>query len=375
MRRFATWTTGHRKTVIFSWIVALIVMVVASGAVGSDFSEEFKLPKSDSTGSLRTARRPLPGAVRRNLADRLQGRPGRRIAGREEGDGSGLRQGGEVPARHRSRQPLQGRRRGGGLRRRQDRLRDDPVRRPEQQARQRKNRRNHRHGAGAGGRAASKSSSAASRSRKPKKKAATASFFIGLLAAVVILLLTFGSVVAMGLPILTALFALGVGISLITIGTHVFDTANFAPVLAAMIGLGVGIDYALFILTRFRNGLDEGLEPREAAIARDRHRRARGPLRRNHRDHLADGDAAARHQLPLRGRGRRRDRGPVHDDRGADPAAGAPHLGRPPGRQAADPRPRRAQDQHRRKQLVVPLEPPRSSSGRCWRRSSPAASC
>ena len=90
---------------------------------------------------------------------------------------------------------------------------------------------------------------------------------IGLAAAIVVLLLTFGSAVAMGLPILTALFALGVGISLVTLGTHVFDTANFAPVLAAMIGLGVGIDYALFILTRFRNGLDEGLEPQPAAIA------------------------------------------------------------------------------------------------------------
>src|SRR5262249_52560769 len=90
---------------------------------------------------------------------------------------------------------------------------------------------------------------------------------IGLLAAVVVLLITFGSVVAMGLPIITALFALGVGISLVLLGTHVFNTANFAPVLAAMIGLGVGIDYALFILTRFRNGLDEGLEPKEAAVA------------------------------------------------------------------------------------------------------------
>src|SRR5262249_41295899 len=75
------------------------------------------------------------------------------------------------------------------------------------------------------------------------------------------------SVVAMGLPIVTALFALGVGIGLVTLGSHVFDTANFAPQLAAMIGLGVGIDYALFILTRFRNGLDEGLEPQGAAIA------------------------------------------------------------------------------------------------------------
>ncbi|HET7508647.1 MAG TPA: MMPL family transporter [Solirubrobacterales bacterium] len=90
---------------------------------------------------------------------------------------------------------------------------------------------------------------------------------IGVLAAIVVLLISFGSVVAMGLPILTALFALGVGVSVITLFTHVFDTADFAPQLAFMIGLGVGVDYALFILTRFRNGLDEGLEKREAAVA------------------------------------------------------------------------------------------------------------
>ena len=116
--------------------------------------------------------------------------------------------------------------------------------------------------------------------RGSRQEEGDASFGIGLLAAMVVLLLTFGSVVAMGLPIVTALFALGVGISLVTLGTHVFDTANFAPILAAMIGLGVGIDYALFILTRFRNGIDEGLEPRQAADRRGRHRRARGPLRR-----------------------------------------------------------------------------------------------
>ena len=48
MRRFATWTTGHRKTVLFSWIAALIVIGAISGAVGADFTEEFKLPASDS---------------------------------------------------------------------------------------------------------------------------------------------------------------------------------------------------------------------------------------------------------------------------------------------------------------------------------------
>ncbi len=75
---------------------------------------------------------------------------------------------------------------------------------------------------------------------------------VGLLAAIVVLLLTFGSMIAMGLPIVTALFGLGTGLGAIALFTHVVDTPNFSSELAAMIGLGVGIDYALFILTRFR---------------------------------------------------------------------------------------------------------------------------
>ncbi|HEY4450745.1 MAG TPA: MMPL family transporter [Solirubrobacteraceae bacterium] len=75
---------------------------------------------------------------------------------------------------------------------------------------------------------------------------------VGLLAAIIVLLLTFGSLIAMGLPIITALFGLGSGLGVIALFTHVVDTPNFSSELAAMIGLGVGIDYALFILTRFR---------------------------------------------------------------------------------------------------------------------------
>ena len=90
------------------------------------------------------------------------------------------------------------------------------------------------------------------RPAQPPPGAATA---IGLVAAIVVLLLTFGSVVAMGLPIITALIGLGTGLSLVTLATHVFDMPDFTPELAAMIGLGVGIDYALFIVTRFRDGL------------------------------------------------------------------------------------------------------------------------
>ena len=97
-----------------------------------------------------------------------------------------------------------------------------------------------------------RSSSAGRRSRRPSRRASGISTAVGLLAAIVVLLLTFGSVVAMGLPIVTALFGLGTGLGAIALFTHVVDTPNFSSELAAMIGLGVGIDYALFILTRFR---------------------------------------------------------------------------------------------------------------------------
>jgi putative drug exporter of the RND superfamily len=75
---------------------------------------------------------------------------------------------------------------------------------------------------------------------------------IGIGAAILILLISFGSFTAMGLPIVTALLGLGVGLGVITVASHVIDIPDFGSELALMIGLGVGVDYALFIVTRFR---------------------------------------------------------------------------------------------------------------------------
>ncbi len=81
---------------------------------------------------------------------------------------------------------------------------------------------------------------------------------VGLIAAMIVLLITFGSVLAMGLPILTALLGLGTAIGLAGLASQVISTPNFATQLAAMIGLGVGIDYALFLITRFRQNYHSG---------------------------------------------------------------------------------------------------------------------
>jgi RND superfamily putative drug exporter len=89
---------------------------------------------------------------------------------------------------------------------------------------------------------------------------------IGVLAAAVVLFIAFGSLLAMLLPLVTAIAGVGGGLMAIAPLTHAMNVVSIAPVLGALIGLGVGIDYALFIVTRHRRGLQSGLTPEEAAV-------------------------------------------------------------------------------------------------------------
>jgi RND superfamily putative drug exporter len=88
---------------------------------------------------------------------------------------------------------------------------------------------------------------------------------VGVLAAAVVLFIAFGSLLAMLLPLVTAIVGVGGGLMAIAPLTHVMNVVDIAPILGALIGLGVGIDYALFIVTRHRRGLQAGLPPEEAA--------------------------------------------------------------------------------------------------------------
>ncbi|MFJ5733491.1 MMPL family transporter [Streptomyces paradoxus] len=88
---------------------------------------------------------------------------------------------------------------------------------------------------------------------------------IGIAVAAVVLVITFGSLVAAGLPLLTALIGVGIGVSAITGLASALDLGSTTSTLAMMIGLAVGIDYALFIVSRYRAELAEGREREEAA--------------------------------------------------------------------------------------------------------------
>jgi putative drug exporter of the RND superfamily len=89
---------------------------------------------------------------------------------------------------------------------------------------------------------------------------------IGIGAAAVILLIAFGSLFAMALPIATAVAGVGSGLMLMAPLSHLISVNGIAPILGALIGLGVGVDYALFIVTRYRRGLQSGLDPQRSAV-------------------------------------------------------------------------------------------------------------
>jgi RND superfamily putative drug exporter len=89
---------------------------------------------------------------------------------------------------------------------------------------------------------------------------------LGAFAALVVLLLVFGSLLAAVLPLITAGVALGAGTATIGLLSHVLDMASFSSQLSLLIGLGVGVDYALFIVTRHRQGLERGKSVEESII-------------------------------------------------------------------------------------------------------------
>src|SRR5690606_20310528 len=93
---------------------------------------------------------------------------------------------------------------------------------------------------------------------------------IGIVAAMVILLFAFGSVIAMGLPILVGVMGAASGVAAVGLGARWVEMPTFAAPVAAMIAIGVGIDYALLVVTRYRESLASGLAPTDAVVLAQR---------------------------------------------------------------------------------------------------------
>ena len=294
MRSLASWCLRHRRLVLAAWIAALVAAVGIAGTVGASYSSNFNLPASDSQRANDLLKRNFraqsgdqaqvvfhvtSGSVT-DPAVRARMQPALAQIARQPHVVGVQSPYAAVGARAVSRD---GRTAYAVVRfdERANALPKPEVQRVIDIA----------HGAARSGLQVEAGGQPIEQAQRNTGGAQTG---IGLLAAIVVLLFTFGSVVAMGMPVITALFALGTGLSLVTLATHVFDVADWSPQLAAMIGLGVGIDYALFVVTRYRGSCATGSRSASGGDHRDRYRGAGGVLRRDDGDRGAAGHAAAR---------------------------------------------------------------------------------
>jgi putative drug exporter of the RND superfamily len=242
----ARWSIAHRRRVIGGWLLLLILGIVVAKGVGNSFDNGLALPKTDSQRAVDLLQSRFPRAA--GDADQIvfAARAGKltdaavrarvtpmlaRVAGLPRVTGV------SAPTNSRDgsvgfatvRFDDQG-----------DALPTKAIRRVVDTAQ----------GAASPQLAVELNGNAIEQLYRPSPGPATA---VGIITAAVILLLSFGSFTAMGLPIATALFGLGLGSGLIAIGTQLLTIPDFAEQIALMIGLGVGVDYALLIVTRYRD--------------------------------------------------------------------------------------------------------------------------
>jgi putative drug exporter of the RND superfamily len=255
LRRLVTWSYDRRRRVVVLWIAALVAASVLAGAAGGDSEFDFTVPGSDSAEAVELLQERFPrfaggtvdvvytaedGVTGADTAARIDALAGD-IAGvdhvlaAEPGpvspDGStGMvnvrfdQDAQRVPAESVERvMDLAGEAEDEGLR---IELGGYPIEKVEQSE--------------------------------------AGSELVGLLAALLILMVAFGSALAAGLPLVIAGFGLGVALGGVWLMANVLDVPDFGVQIATMIGIGVGIDYALFIVTRYRSALAEGREPRQA---------------------------------------------------------------------------------------------------------------
>jgi putative drug exporter of the RND superfamily len=264
MLKLTRWTIAHRRVVVLAWIVALVGAVAASSWAGSQYTTNFSLPNTDSQRAVDLLETRFPAQAGDSDQIVFRARTGRVTdASVRTTVEPMLERLAELPHVTDVVSPYET----GGSGRAissdatiafatvtfDQRAQELPVAAIERVVDTAQDVRSADLEVELGG-------PATQQTQEPSVGSATA---IGLAAAVIVLLLSFGSVVAMGLPVLTALLGLGIGISLIAMGTQIVDIVDFSTDLALMLGLGVGIDYALFIVTRFRdayrdNGGDTG---------------------------------------------------------------------------------------------------------------------
>jgi RND superfamily putative drug exporter len=263
MRKIATWCVRHRKTVIAGWLVALIALVAVLSGVGSGYEDSFSLngtqsfeaqqllkqaaPKAAGDReqiviSASSVRSPAVKARVERMLTRVQQLPevASVVSPYSTAGAAQISKSGQVAFAGVTMTKL-----ATGFTVKQAQQFVDTAR-----------------AATGGGLQVAVAGEVAQQS----EPASVGGAGLGALAALIVMLVVFGSLLAALLPLVTAGLALGVGISVVGLLSHVISMASFSSQLSLLIGLGVGVDYALFIVTRHRQGLQQGKSVEEAIV-------------------------------------------------------------------------------------------------------------
>jgi putative drug exporter of the RND superfamily len=266
MRSLARWCFVHRRIVLLAWIVGLVGLTALHSAAGSAYSDNFKLPHTESFDAVRLLQRnapkvsgdteqvviavdsgkvtdPGPRAKFETLLGKLSHFPHvttiaspYTVAGARQIASSGQIAYANVTFDAQS-----------------NKVGNDAAKRFVSLIT----------GSAANGVQFQVEGQVAQQGRQNNDQS---SLFYGFIFAAVVLFIVFGSLLAMLLPLVTAGVSLGAGIAVIGLLTHVISMASFSDQLALLIGLGVGVDYALFIVTRYKQGVMRGLTREDAIV-------------------------------------------------------------------------------------------------------------
>jgi putative drug exporter of the RND superfamily len=258
MRALATWCVRHRRLVVLFWVAALVTVSLISKAAGSDYSNSFSLPKTESTDAinlLEAASPKVSGDVDQIVFASTGGSSVKDAAIRSRIEAM-LTKVEKVPHVSNIVSPYDSQ--GAAQVSRDQKVAFATVTFDKQaqnlSTATAQDLVNTAKSADAPGLTVAVSGQLAEEAVRPSFGGTG----IGVLLAAVVLLLVFGSVFAMALPLISALASLGTAVGLIGLLSHVMKMPEFSTTLVLLIGLGVGIDYALFIVTRHRQGLIAG---------------------------------------------------------------------------------------------------------------------
>ena len=266
MRALATWCVRHRRLVVLFWLAALVVVTLIASSVGSDYSNNFSLPKTQSTQAIQLleAASPKVSGDTERIVFGTSG--GAKVTDPAVEARINAMLGKESKVRHVTSivSPYTAE---GASQLNKDRTVAFATVTFDQQAQNIPN--------SVADSLVSTAQSAdapglhvavAGQLAEQTNKQSIGGVGLGVILAAVVLFLVFGSLFAMALPLVSALLALGTAVGLIGILSHVMKMPQFSTELVLLIGLGVGVDYALFIVTRHRQGLIAGRDTESSIV-------------------------------------------------------------------------------------------------------------